>query len=150
MGEQMNIDQITEGYLCALQWADCEEGTNPRISNQARKAARAECELFTTHCGILADRAIELIGAHRFGFLFRLNSGGHGSGFWDEKALEEPSSDTSIMGINREGKAYKPGTGSLGKQLSDIAYGGSHISRHCFKEAEQSRGWVYIMGVTNV
>lgn len=144
----MNIDQITEGYLCALQWADCEEGTNPRISNQARKAARAECELFGRHCGILADRAIELIGSHRFGFLFRLNSGGHGTGFRDEKALEELSPNTSIMGIDRDGKAYSCFPASLGDHLSTIAYGGSHISRHCRAECYQYRGWIYFNGVT--
>lgn len=146
----MKINQVIHGYLTALQWADCEEGTNPKITNQARKAARAECELFTQHCSILAGRAIELIGAHRFGFLFRLNSGGHGVGFYDEKALECPSPDTSIMGIDRDGKTYKPGTGSLGDHLSDIAHGGSHISRHCFKECAQYQGWIYITGVKNV
>ncbi len=97
----INIETIAKHYLIAALWAECPEGTNPRVTKQAKDAALATCAEFAkliepelwakilecpdywSHhdCGGNPEGAI--------GHDLYLTSKGHGVGFWDRDALPD-------------------------------------------------------------
>ena len=125
------IDIVTQHFIIAAIWADCEEGTHPRITAKSKVKAREYCADFIELCekeGGLFTKAMARFehgyGTHHdagsaeaaFGHDFWLTSQGHGVGFWDR----EPA-------LPRE----------LGDRLSKWAKTFSF-------EHDQYRGWFYI------
>lgn len=125
-----DLDTIARHMCIAAVWADCEEGTHPRISAQALKTARAYAERFVSEFSVLTWQAMhaEGYGAHpdagspaaAFGHDLYMTAVGHGVGFWDRRELDE----------NELGDA-------LSQPLRDDF-------RKWHLEAEFSRGWLYL------
>jgi hypothetical protein len=99
---EAQVDIVTQHYIIAAIWADCEEGTNPRCTAGEALRARQVCRRFILQCeaaGGLFSKAVERFdegyGAHpdsgsaeaAFGHDFWLMRQGHGTGFWDRKEL---------------------------------------------------------------
>lgn len=127
------VDIVTQHYIIAALWADCEEGTHPRCPKAEEQAARKVCEAFMRQCeaaGGLFSRAMERFdfgyGTHpdagsaeaAFGHDFWLTRQGHGVGFWDRDAL----------------KVGEP-------ELGDLLTAEAHKVGECYHE--QYRGWFY-------
>lgn len=96
------IETMARHYCIAACWADCEEGTNPRISSAALAMARARCARFVDRIGPeLFNAALSApgYGSHpdcgtvapqcaAMGHDLYLTSAGHGVGFWDRAELD--------------------------------------------------------------
>ena len=122
--------KAAEHFLIAAIWADCQEGTNPRASAQAKRAAFNIVHTFMCRHPSLSARALDCAargyGSHpdcgdagaagAFGHDLWLTMRGHGAGFWDRDELPE----------------------SLGKELTDACkkFGSPDFWQH--------RGWFYI------
>lgn len=123
--DPIDVATIVEHFLIAAVWADSEEGTNPRVSRAATKAATEYVTAFTLAHADLTRRALacEGYGSHHdagspeaaFGHDLWLTARGHGTGFWDRAEL-----------------------GEVGDELADVLRTGWHV------EFEQWRGWVYL------
>lgn len=131
---RQGIEIIAKHYLTAAVWADCEDGTNPRITKEAKKYAIAAARDFI--CRIGADLYNEIKHAHGdYGYGTHADCGAvlpwcaamghdlwltrqhHGTGFWDRDELK---------------------ANGLGDKLTEVA--------HAMGEAEywQHRGWFYL------
>lgn len=98
------VQIVTQHYIIAAIWADCEEGTHPRCPKEQEHLAREDCEVFMQQCeaaGGLFTKAVARFehgyGMHpdagsaeaAFGHDFWLTRQGHGVGFWARKELTE-------------------------------------------------------------
>lgn len=93
-----NIKIMAKHYLIAAVWADCPEGTNPRVTKQAIRQAEITCAKFT---GLIANLWHEILEhpdywAHTdcggrpeaaIGHDIYLTSAGHGVGLWGRDSL---------------------------------------------------------------
>lgn len=126
------IRVMADHYIIAALWADCPEGTHPRVTHQARRHALATCQAFAVAAGPLLEEAAtrDGYGAHpdcgdthpayaAAGHDLWLTSQGHGVGFWDRDPLKD---------------------GDLGDRLSTVA------ERYRGTYAEFYRGWLYFRG----
>lgn len=110
---EKQIDTVTEHYIIAAVWADCKEGTHPKVPNEQKAKARKVCADFIELCekrGGLFTKAMERFehgyGTHpdagsaeaMFGHDFWLTRQGHGVGFWDRKVLEVTLEDGTELG----------------------------------------------------
>lgn len=151
------IETIAKHYLIAAQWADCPEGTSPRVTRAAELDALRECTEFVAACGPLFAQAMarhdDGYGMHHdagsaeaaFGHDFYLSRVGHGVGFSDRDALDIGPDDVP-MARDRNGKEYNPADrgDTLGDALHAIAYGTrGAISRFYCEGANFYRGWMY-------
>lgn len=132
-----DLDTIAQHMCIAAVWADCEEGTHPRITAAALKTARAYAEAFVSEFPGLTLAAMRADGygshpdagsaAAAFGHDLYLTARGHGVGFWCRDELE--NTDPEDTGD------------SLGEKLS-------RPLRDDFRkwsiEAEFYRGWLYL------
>lgn len=96
------LDIITKHYLAACLWADCPEGTNPRITKASENVARVFCEDYVNKCGPLFDQAIECYGLDYFGHDVYLTSMRHGAGFWDRDQLRENSLGQKLTDVFKD------------------------------------------------
>lgn len=112
------LDEMIAGYLEAAVWANCEEGTNPRLPKSSQHKAAIDCMRFIDKNRVLVTQALLAPGytAARLGHDFWLTRRHHGTGFWDRTELDGP----------------------LGRQLTEAA---QRFSEDCF---EQYRGWFYL------
>jgi hypothetical protein len=97
----LNIETMAKHYLIAAMWADCPEGTNPRITKQAEKQALETCAKFSGMiCSDLWPKILENpdYWAHpdcggkpeaAIGHDLYLTSAGHGVGFWARDSLPD-------------------------------------------------------------
>ena len=140
MATERQLQVMARHYLIAALWADCEEGTHPRETRQARAYALDACRAFVAAIGPLFDEAMarhaEGYGKHSdcgndepacaaMGHDLWLTSRGHGTGFWGRDALAR---------------------GDLGERLSSFCgwrAKGNGPGEPC---AYQYRGWFYIQG----
>jgi len=130
----IEIDTITRHFLAAAVWADAPEQSNPRITRQAKAAARAFCAAFIEENMKLFLTAMKADGygwhngtrnpAAAFGHDLYLTQAGHGAGFWD-----------------RDGLAFTPAgyTDTLGNLLSKKCGHGTRF----FADLVFCRGWAY-------
>jgi hypothetical protein len=139
------LARITAGYLECVAWADAPDGTYPRFPAAERARALADCTAFVAACGPLADQALALQSPERFGHDFWLTRRGHGAGYWDRDELEVQP-DARVTTLDRDGTPYLTDADELGTALSDVAYGGAHISRFAYAEVYAARGWLYFAG----
>lgn len=100
MNTNDQIKAIAQGIIQCALFADKPEGTNPRVTRQAKQAAEALAAQFVRIIGVeLLNDAVEAYGGeyggsyrdaalrsigHDVGFTMR----GHGVGFWDRKELK--------------------------------------------------------------
>ena len=135
MINKSELETITRHFLAAALWADAPENTSPRLSRQAKAAARAFCEAFIqeNHKMFLTAVQADDYGWHngrrnpaaQFGHDLYLTQAGHGAGFWDRDGLAfTPAGDDDTLG-NMLTKKCGPGT-------------------RFFAEVEFYRGWVYM------
>lgn len=124
------IEIMARHFLIAALWADCDEGTHPRVSRQAQDAARRICAAFVDRIGpgMFAEAlAAPGYGSHpdcgnvwpqcaAMGHDLYLTSLGHGAGFWDRSDL------------NSDG---------LGDRLTEAC-------KPCRFDPEFYRGWLYL------
>ena len=96
----INIETFLSGYIGSAMWSthdyaseDDTEGYNledefDSVSDACKKAMLSDCIDFVDAQKALLEQFKDETGADdwRLGFLFWLNRGGHGSGFWDEKS----------------------------------------------------------------
>lgn len=122
-------EKAARHFIIAAIWADAEEGTNPRPSAQAKRAAFNICHTFMCRNLSLTartlDKRAEGYGSHpdcgvdgaaaAFGHDLYLTLAGHGAGFWDRKEL-----------------------GELGDELTAACEQFGSVERW------QSRGWFYV------
>ena len=134
MINKSELETIAAAFLAAALWADAPENTSPRITRQAKAAARAFCEAFIQEnlkLFLTAVRA-EDYGWHngrrdpaaQFGHDLYLTQAGHGAGFWD-----------------RVGLAFMPAGGddTLGNMLTKKCGPGTRF----FADLVFCRGWAY-------
>jgi hypothetical protein len=134
---ELCIGVTVEHFLIAAVWADSQEGTNPRVTREARENARHLVGQFLELCDPeklyeqALDREADGYGAHvdngsiepaaaAFGHDLWLSIRGHGVGFSDRKALKK---------------------GGLGAKLQHLA---SNFGAFGAPEYEQHRGWFYL------
>lgn len=125
-----DLDTIAQHMCIAAVWADCEEGTHPRITAAALKTARAYAEAFVSEFpGLtLAAMRADGYGAHpdagspaaAFGHDLYLTARGHGVGFWSRDELD---------------------AGELGEKLARPL---RDDFRKWWIEPEFYRGWLYL------
>lgn len=125
-----DIDTIARHMCIAAVWANCEEGTHPRVSRASLKTARAYAEAFVSEFPGLALAAMRADGygshpdagspAAAFGHDLYLTACGHGEGFWSRDEL-------SADGLGEK----------LSRPLNDEF-------RKWYLEAHFSRGWLYL------
>jgi hypothetical protein len=140
-----DIKTMAEGYVEAALWADLQEGSNARVTQQLINKALDDCSAFVSACGVLVDQAVEIIGAESFGRDFYLTRCGHGAGFWDRSELEVPCIQ-NWFAVDRNGESYLTNErgSALGDALSAIAYGThARISRFSSEGIYTNKGWVY-------
>jgi len=142
------LEQIAAGFLDCAAWADCEEGTSPRITRKAKENAARHFAVFVAHCEPLVAQALETVSPTQFGHDLYLTIAGLGLGLAHREELRISPCCTSVQGIDRDGKTYACRTDTLGNYLSDIAHCKSHIGKFEKCYIEQYRGWIYFNGVT--
>lgn len=77
MATDQQIAVMAKHYCVAAVWADCPEGTNPRVTREALRYAEQTCRRFVELIGPLFDEALQCKGY-----------GSHPDcGFWDRDAL---------------------------------------------------------------
>ena len=140
-----DVDAVVRGYLEGAKWADAPEGSTARYTKAAEQQARTVCERFIRDAGPLADLAIGADGysAERFGVDLWLTRCGHGAGYWDRDALEQPL-EVPYTFKDRDGTPYTVGEReqcTLGDALSALAYG-THgaISPYAYPNLDCYRG----------
>ena len=128
---KIDIETMAKHYLIAAVWADAPESTHPRVSNEAKIAARETCakfaeliapELFTKileHPDYWAHPDCDDKPEAAIGHDLYLTSAGHGVGFWDRDSLPK----------------------ELGDKLSDLCGWRKAIPEPC---ANFYRGWMYL------
>lgn len=77
-----------------MVWADCREGTNPRVTIATRLAVAARVRSFIESNQADSEQALGKVPPDKFGFMLFLSMAGHGSGFFDEDALPETLRDS--------------------------------------------------------
>lgn len=133
---------IAAHFMIAANWADCPEGTKPRVTKSALLNAEKLARAFVQRVGLAVFRAAleayENEGLHpdcngsacaAFGHDLYLTMAGHGVGFWDRKALEGYANDVT--------------TQTLGDHLTEIC---KFTHPHGIHSLEFYRGWVYFRG----
>lgn len=121
----ITLDQcaiVAQHYLIAAVWADCEEGTSPRIPVKTMQRAFAEVVSFIAECPTAFKaamaRADDGYGWHpdcggggtravpeaAFGHDLWLTLGGHGTGFWDRKELGKTLGETLTTHCEKHGQ----------------------------------------------
>jgi len=119
---ETQLDIAAHHYIIAAIWADCPEGTNPRATHAAMKAAREHVRQFVTAIG--ADTFTALMACHVFGYGAHADCGniepacaamghdiwltrqGHGVGFWDRKELPATLRDACTQACRKMGECY--------------------------------------------
>jgi hypothetical protein len=123
------IQTVAKHYLIAALWADCDEGTSPRVPVETRAIAFNICKAFIDANNELFNEAMARFsdgyGSHpdagsaeaAFGHDLWLTTRRHGTGFWDRKELDR---------------------GDLGDRLTEAC--------HAFGEPNYwfYRGWFYL------
>ena len=94
-----DLDTIARHMCVAACWADCEDGTQPRITREALRTARQYAEAFASEFPGLTLAAMRApgYGAHpdagspaaAFGHDLYLTAAGHGVGFWSRDELAD-------------------------------------------------------------
>lgn len=94
------LEEFLAAYLECAAWADAPEGCGiSEFSEEAKKAAREECEDFLAYEGVEA-----MIGGNysQAGHDFWLTRNGHGAGFWDrDEALYGPGNGQKLTAISK-------------------------------------------------
>lgn len=72
---------------CAV-WADCEEGTSPRVTDQLQGVGMSLAVWLAQAEPAAVAAAIERRGLADFGHDLFLTAAGHGAGFWDRQELK--------------------------------------------------------------
>lgn len=93
-----DLDTIARHMCIAAVWADCEEGTHPRVTRAALRIARDYAEAFVSEFPALTLAAMRAPGygshpdagspAAAFGHDLYLTARGHGVGFWCRDELD--------------------------------------------------------------
>lgn len=93
-----DLDTIARHMCIAAVWADCEEGTRPRVTREALATARKYAEAFVSEFPALTLAAMRAPGygshpdagspAAAFGHDLYLTACGHGVGFWCRDELD--------------------------------------------------------------
>lgn len=134
MINKSELETVTRHFLAAAVWADAPENTRPRITRQAKAAARAFCEAFIEENLklFLTTMQADDYGWHngrrdpaaQFGHDLYLTQAGQGAGFWD-----------------RIGLAFTPAGGddTLGNMLTKKCGPGTRF----FADLVFCRGWAY-------
>lgn len=111
MSDLAPVEIIARHYIIAALWADAPEGTRPRASKQAQRAARKVAQQFLDACtakGVLRPLIAareDGYGAHpdcgtdkphfaAAGHDLYLSQQGHGCGFFDRDTLSRSLRDT--------------------------------------------------------
>ena len=90
----MNIPEIVTGFCGAMVWADCREGSNPRVTLATRLSVSARVRSFIESNQADSEQALGKVTPDKFGFMLFLSMAGHGTGFFDEDALPETLRDS--------------------------------------------------------
>jgi len=93
----INYSEIARHFCIAAVWADCEEGTRPRVTATALENAERYARAFISENYSLSVAALQAPGygshpdagsqAAAFGHDLWLTARGHGAGFWDRDEL---------------------------------------------------------------
>jgi hypothetical protein len=86
---EIDYQTIAHHFCIAAVWADCEEGTSPRITAKSLENAERYARAFIAENYALSVCALEApgYGPERFGHDLWLTARGHGAGFWDRSEL---------------------------------------------------------------
>ena len=113
----INYQEIAKHFCIAAVWADCEEGTHPRITATALENAERYARAFISENWELSVAALRADGygshpdagsqAAAFGHDLWLTARGHGAGFWDRDALKA-CTVRNLDGVN------------VGEKLADV------------------------------
>ena len=128
------IRAIAEGIIQCAIFADKPEGTNPRVTKQAKQAAESIAAQFVGIIGddLLSDAVeayadgyceVDKDAPECIGYDVWYTMRGHGVGFWDRDFLK----------VDKYGEAI-----TLGQQLTDACRKLKHV------EPTFYRGWMYL------
>lgn len=109
-----DLIEVGNAFALSAVWADCEEGTRPRITDQLQATGMHLAVWLAQAEPAAVAAAIERRGLSDFGHDLFLTARGHGAGFWDRQGLKE---------------------GGIGDRLSDVL-------RRVHLETEQYRGYM--------
>lgn len=124
----LDIEIAAKHFVAAAIWADAPEGTHPRATKEAEKAALELVKRFSDEHCYSVGLALDVPGytSEQFGHDLYMTFAGHGVGFWSRDELDEGPD-----GIH------------IGDYLSDEIRNYRHEGGW-FTEPHFYRGWMYM------
>lgn len=89
-----DLQTIGAAFAEAAIWADCEEGTEPRVTAQLINTGMGLAAYLAQLQPAAVGEAIERQGLQQFGYDLYMTARGHGVGFWGREELADGIGDT--------------------------------------------------------
>lgn len=82
-----DLVEVGSAFAMSAVWADCEEGTRPRVTDQLQGVGMALAVALAQAEPAAVAAAVERRGLSDFGHDLFMTARGHGVGFWDREEL---------------------------------------------------------------